>query len=492
MAKFFVTNAIPYVNAKPHIGHALEFVQSDSIARYHKILGDDVLLLCGSDENALKILQAAQKAKLTPQAFTDLHNQEFLTLIKKLDVVFNVWQRATDQEHHYPSSQKLWQLCAKNGDIFKKTYTGLYCVGCEMFYTKDELDEKGECFEHPGRKLDEVSEENYFFRLSAYQDFLEDLIENDTLEIIPNIRKNEALAFIRKGLEDLSISRSKQRAAGWGIPVPNDPTQIMYVWFDALNIYQTGIGFGSSEKNKEEMYKKWWPQDVMVIGKGIIRFHAIYWPAILQSAGLTLPKQLFVHGYLTVDGQKMSKTLGNVIDPVELVDRYGTDALRYFLLKEIPSTADGDFSERRLKEVYNADLANGLGNLVSRVAKLCESADYVVMGSKERVSGHIVDVEGYSEALANYRFNEALGIVVEKIRRADKFIDDEKPWELLRGKKLEVRSEKLDGILAHLVDRMQEIAAMLEPFLPETAEKIEEQFKGPKITSQKPLFPRIE
>ena len=486
MAKFFITNAIPYVNAKPHIGHALEFVQSDVVARYHRQMGDETLLLCGSDENALKIFQAAEKAKQTPKAFTDLHNEEFISLSKKLNVTFDAWQRGTDEEHHHPSSQKLWKLCEESGDIYKKSYTGLYCVGCETFYTKDELDKKGECFEHPGKKLDEVSEENYFFKLSKYQDFLEDLVKTDTLKITPDIRKNEALAFIRRGLEDFSVSRSKERARGWGIPVPGDSTQIMYVWFDALNIYQTGIGFGWDE----EKYKKWAPQDLMVIGKGIIRFHAIYWPAILKSAGLSLPKELFVHGYLTVDGQKMSKTLGNVVDPIGLIDIYGTDALRYFFLREIPSTADGDFSERRLKEVYNADLANGLGNLVARVAKLCETSDFTSMGSKERVSGHIVDVEGYTEAIEGYRFNEALAIVNEKITRADKFIDQEKPWELLKNP-TPTQSTKLREALSHLVDRIQEVAAMLEPFLPETAKKIEEQFKGPKIKSENPLFPRI-
>jgi methionyl-tRNA synthetase len=486
MTKFFLTSAIPYVNAAPHIGHAQEFVYSDVIRRYRKILGEDVLYLCGADENALKIFQAAEKAKQTPKAFSDLHNGEFLELAKKLNVHFDVWQRGTDEVHHYPSSQKMWQLCWENGDIYKKAYTGLYCVGCEQFYTEDELDEKGECFEHPGRKLDRVSEENYFFRLSKYKDFLEDLIKKDKLKIVPAIRKNEALAFIQKGLEDFSISRSRERARGWGIPVPQDQEQILYVWLDALNIYQTGIGFTWDEEN----YKKWWPQDLMVIGKGIIRFHAVYWPAILKSAGLLLPKALFVHGYLTVNGQKMSKSLGNVIDPVALVDTYGTDALRYFLLREVPSTADGDFSERRFKEIYNADLANGLGNLVARVAKLCESADFTIMGSKDRVSGHIVDVGEYSEALENYRFNDALSLVVGKIAQEDKFIDEEKPWKLLKSPS-QAGAVRLRETLSHLVDGLQEIAAMLEPFLPETAKKIEEQFKGPKIISQKPLFPRL-
>ncbi len=482
MAKFYITSAIPYVNAKPHIGHAQEFIYADVIRRYHKIIGDDVFYLCGADENALKIFQAAEKAGKAPQEFTNEHNEEFLAVAKKLHVKFDVWQRGSDVKHHFPSSQKLWELCAKNNDIYKKSYTGLYCVGCEQFYEPEELNENGECFEHPGRKLDTVSEENYFFRLSKYQSFLEDLIQNDKLQITPEIRKNEALAFVRKGLEDFSISRSKERARGWGIPVPNDPDQIMYVWFDALNIYQTGIGFGWNEKH----YQQWWPQDVMVIGKGIIRFHAIYWPAILKSAGLAVPKSLFVHGYLTVDGQKMSKTLGNVIDPLVLIEQYGVDTLRYFLLRKILSTADGDFSEKKLKEVYNADLANGLGNLVARVAKLCESSQYETMGSENRVSGHILDVAQYTESLSTYQFHIALGFIWDKITKLNQFIDQEKPWDLLKR-----QDSKLKPILAHCVDQLLEIAGLLEPFLPETAEKIEKQFQGPEIKAQKPLFPRI-
>ncbi len=473
MPKFYLTSAIPYVNAKPHIGHAQEFVYADVIRRYRSLIGDDILYLCGADENALKIFQAAQNAGKTPKEFTNLHNQEFLDVAKKLNVSFDVWQRGSDEKNHFPSSQKLWKLCEKNGDIYKKSYTGLYCVGCETFYTKDELDQNGECFEHPGRKLDEVSEENYFFRLSKYQAFLEDLISNDKLNIIPEIRKNEALSFVKRGLEDFSISRSKERAHGWGIPVPNDPAQIMYVWFDALNIYQTGIGFFEDEKN----YKKWWPQDLMVIGKGIIRFHAIYWPAILKSAGLSLPKELFVHGYLTVNGQKMSKTLGNVVDPGELINRYGTDTIRYYLLKEIPSAADGDFSENRLKEVYNADLANGLGNLVARVAKLAEKNDIHVEATPLFWNPDV------KNALFEFRFDLALELLWREIAKIDKKINEEKPWTL--------SGNEAEKIIKDLIQHIKVVTFNLAPFLPETAEKILEQLKGPKITTQKPLFPRI-
>ncbi len=481
MAKFYIANSIPYVNAKPHIGHALEFVQSDTAARYHKIIGDDTLLLCGADENALKNVQAAEKEGVSVQELVDKNSNLFFFLSKRLNVQFDIWQKGSDPKHHI-ASQKLWELCSKNGDIYKKTYTGLYCVGCEQFYEKEELNQNGECFEHPGKKLEEVSEENYFFKLSKYQEQLTKLIESDELLIIPQFRKNEMLSFLKQGLKDISISRSNKRAKNWGVPVPNDPKQRMYVWFDALNIYQSGVGFALDE----QQYKKWWPADLHIIGKGILRFHAIYWPAFLLSAKLEIPKSIFVHGYLTVNGQKMSKTIGNVVDPVEFIETYGTDALRYYLLREIPPFSDGDFSEKRFIELYNADLANGLGNFVSRVAKLCENASYTEMGSQDRSSMHIMQVDTFASALNTYRFNDALAFVFRKIEQADKFINDEKPWELIKS-----GNARTKAVLAHLVDQVQEIAILLEPFLPETAKKIEEQFKGPEIKAKKPLFPRI-
>ncbi len=490
MAKFYITNAIPYVNAKPHIGHALEFVQSDAIARYHRILGDDVTLLCGGDENALKNVQAAEVEKMPVQEFVNKNAQLFYDLSKKLNVEFDIWQKGSDAKH-YSSSQKLWQLCAAGGDIYKKSYKGLYCVGCELFYTKEELNENGECFEHPGIKLQEVEEENYFFKLSKYQNQLLKIIDSDKYEIAPLFRKNEVLSFIKSGLEDFSVSRSNERAKNWGVPVPNDNTQRMYVWFDALNIYQSGIGFGSPKANEIEKYKKLWPADLHVIGKGIIRFHAIYWPAILLSAGLALPKKLFVHEYFTVNGQKMSKTLGNVIDPIVFIEKYSADALRYYCLAKFSPFSDGDFSEDKFKEVYNADLANGLGNLIARVAKLCETSNYQQLGSQSRVSGHLLNVEEYSEAFSEYRFNDALSFVWKKISDLDKFINDEKPWEHLKNSKFEILNSKLQAVLAHAVDQIQEISGLLEPFLPETAKRIESQFRGPKIISQKSLFPRI-
>lgn len=474
--KFYLTSAIPYVNAAPHIGHALEFIQADTIARFHKQRGEEVLMLSGGDENALKIVQAAEKAGMEPQKFCDVHNGEFLELVRKLNVHFDIWQRGTDRTHHFPASQKLWELCNKNGDIYKKSYEGLYCVGCESFYSPEDLDENGECFEHPGSKLEKVSEENYFFRLSNYQKFIDDLLTTDKLKIIPEIRKNEAVAFVKKGLEDFSISRSKERAKGWGVPVPGDPNQIMYVWFDALNIYQSGIGLGWDENQ----FKEWAPQDVMVIGKGIIRFHAIYWPAILNSAGLPLPQKLFAHGYLTVDGQKMSKTLGNVVDPIAVIDKYGTDAVRYYLLREIPSYGDGDFSERRFKEIYNADLANGLGNTVARIAKLAENSK---LRFKETPLDDILS-EAENKALQDFWFEVIKNFLTVNLQVIDRHIDQHAPW-------LEKDKNQLQTVLQEEIDEMRKLARKLQIFLPNTAEKILEQFKGPTIKSQPPLFPRL-
>ena len=482
MNKYYITNAIPYVNAKPHIGHTLEFIYSDVVRRYHKIQGENALLLCGADENALKNVQAAEQAGMSVQELVDKNAALFEELAKKLNVQFDVFQKGSDTDHHYKASQKLWELCEKAGDIYKKKYKGLYCVGCEEFKTPNELNEKGECPEHPGKPLEEVEEENYFFKLSKYQNQLLKILESDEYEIVPGFRKNEIVAFLKSGLQDFSISRSNTRAKNWGVPVPNDPTQRIYVWFDALNIYQSGIGFGWDEEN----YNKWWPADLHVVGKGIIRFHAVYWPAILLSAGLKLPKQLFVHEYFTVNGQKMSKTLGNVYDPIPLIEKHGPDPLRYFCLAKISPFQDGDFSEEKFYEAYNADLANGLGNLVSRVAKLCETADYSHMVAGDKTATHIIDIAEYSEAMEAFRFNDAIGCVWKKIGELDKFINREKPWELV--KKGDSRAK---GVLAHAVDQIQEIAILLEPFLPDTAKKIEEQFRGPKIISQQQLFPRV-
>lgn len=472
MNKYFITNAIPYVNAKPHIGHALEFIQSDTVARYHRLLGEDVCLLCGGDENAVKNVQAAETAGEEIQSFIDRNEQLFAELAQKLNIQFDVWQKGSSKTHH-TASQKLWELCDKNGDIYKKSYRGLYCVGCEQFYTKEELNENGECFEHPGKKLEEVEEENYFFKLSKYQDQLIRLIESDTYHVVPDFRKNEVLSFLKSGLQDFSISRSNARAKNWGVSVPGDDSQRIYVWFDALNIYQSGIGFGWDEEN----YKKWWPADLHVIGKGIIRFHAVYWPAILLSAGLELPKQLFVHEYFTVDGQKMSKTLGNVYDPLDGIAKVGADGLRYFCLAKISPFQDGDFSEDKLIESFNSDLANGLGNLIARVAKLAEKNQIIAPKLPTEFDPKI------EQSLREFKFNEALQHLWSNIQDADKKVNETRPWEL--------EGEKAKEVLLDLAKRIQHIAFNLQPFLPETAEKILKQFSG-EIKSGESLFPRLQ
>lgn len=482
MATFYITTAIPYVNAKPHVGHALEFLQSDTIARYHRQKGDEVLLLSGSDENAIKNVQAAEKAGVPVQEFIDENAQWFLELADKLGVRFDVFQKGSSKDHHF-SSQKLWELCAKAGDIYKKSYEGLYCVGCEAFYTPDELDERGECAEHPGRKLETISEENYFFKLSRYQGRLIELIETDELRIVPGVRKNEVLSFLRHPLRDISISRSNERAKNWGVQVPGDEHQRQYVWFDALNIYQSGVGFGLDE----EKYKKWWPANVHVVGKGILRFHAVYWPAFLLSAGLPLPKSLFVHGYITVDGQKMSKTLGNVIDPFELVAKYGTDAVRYFFLRELPATEDGDFSYAKLEARANADLASGLGNLVARILKMADmlygekgfsapeqSSDAVIAPALQSAEGKIENA-----MQQEFQFHTALAALWEFIGACDKYIETNRPWE---------QSPQQRAHIEALLFALSNIARLLWPFLPQASEKILSQLQS---KDRAILFPRI-
>ena len=471
--KFYITTAIPYVNAAPHIGHALEFVQADAVARYHRLLGEETCLLSGADENAIKNLQAAEKEKTPIQEFIDKNAKKFQELAKKLSVKIDIFQRGSDKKNHFLSSQKLWKLCVINDDIYQKKYKGLYCVGCETFYSPDELNEKGECFEHPGRKLEEVSEKNYFFKLSKYQKQLINIISKDKLKIYPDFRKKEVLSFLKKPLLDISISRTNERARNWGVPVPDDDTQRIYVWFDADNIYQSGVGFGWNEK----LYRKWWPADVHVIGKGIIRFHAIYWIAFLLSAGLSLPKSLFVHGYLTIEGQKMSKTIGNVIDPFLLVNKYGTDAIRYYLLREIPPFDDGDFSYRRLGEIYNSDLANELGNLVMRITTLAEKDGVVIkISNKQQFSKLTIQQFEY------FQFNLILENIWKQIKTLNKQTDDFVPWK----KTADERKEFLTNSLIEI----NQVGYELQPFFPETAEKILKATQG-KITKILPLFPRL-
>lgn len=468
--KFYITTAIPYVNGLPHVGHSLEYFQADTIRRFYKLRGFETLLLSGADENALKNVRAAEKEGLPVQEFLDRNSRIWHDTYEFLDVHLDVFQRGSDKNKHWPGVQKLWKLCEESGDIYKKEYAGLYCVGCESFKTEEEL-ENGLCPIHQ-KKPEPVKEENYFFRLSKYQNKLIKLIESSEFKITPENKEQEALSFIKSGLEDFSISRSNERAKGVGVPVPDDPNQKVYVWYDALNIYMTGIGFGWDE----EKWKKWWPADLHIIGKDINRFHTVYWPAMLLSAGLPLPKQILIHGFVNLKGEKISKSVGNIISPQEVVKQYGLEPLRYFMLSQIPIDADGDFTDERFREVYTADLANGLGNLMARVAKLCEQNNIEAsLGSNVWCA----DLEKY---MGEFKFNEAIAVIWQLITEADKKINQEKPWEL--------KGEAAKDALSDYVKRIQAIGFNLQPFMPETAEKISKQFSG-TIKSQSPLFPRL-
>lgn len=499
--KFYTTTAIPYVNASPHLGHALEFVQTDALRRFHELLGEETFLVTGADENSLKNVQAAEKEGISTQQLCDRNAEKFRELSHKIGLSFDCFRKSTSKTEHIPGVQKLWELCKKSGDIYKKKYKGLYCVGCETFYKENELVD-GLCPEHQ-KKPEEVEEENYFFRLSKYQEKLKELIEKDELRIYPEFRKNEILQFIEGGLEDFSISRSVDRAKGWGIPVPGDPSQIMYVWFDALSCYITGVGYGFEEKQ----FKKWWPAEIHAIGKGITRFHAIYWPAMLLSAGLKVPKGLLIHGYITVEGQKMSKSLGNVLDPLELLEKYGEDQIRYYLLNEISTFQDGDFSEKKLVEKVNNELSANIGNLVNRtlvflqnnfegLIPTSEIDKKIIKEQKERY-------EKVKELLEAANIKEALDEVMGVGKAANKYFQENKPWELVKTDK-----KKCAKVVNTLLVQVKDLGILLYPFIPHASKKIFEMLNvkagnwkelgkivaetGHKIGTPEILFKKIE
>jgi methionyl-tRNA synthetase len=478
------------VNARPHIGHALEFVLTDALARYQRLTGQDTWFLSGTDENSLKNVQAAEKEGIPTQELVNRHAGEFYALRETLNLSFDDFIRTSTDPRHLAGVYKLWQACAQNGDIYKKAYRGLYCVGCEQFYTESELID-GLCPEHHTRP-EVVEEENYFFRLSRYAEQLYRLIESDRLQIVPQTRKNEVLSFIQGGLLDFSISRSRERAHGWGIPVPGDPEQVVYVWFDALGNYITALGYAEEDR----LYRHYWLNNsrrVHVIGKGITRFHAIYWPAMLLSAGAPLPTTIFIHGYITLGGEKVSKTLGNVIDPVEVAGQYGAEALRYYLLREVKATEDGDFTLERFVRAYNADLADQLGNLLSRLAGMVNryyqgrvpapaegvatEIDRNLIRAAEALRGQV------EQAMSAFAPHEALGAIWELIGAANKYVVEVRPWELAKQRREDTAAEKrLATALYNLAEVLRLTAHYCVPFLPATAEAICRQLNIPLET----------
>jgi methionyl-tRNA synthetase len=463
--RFFVTTPIYYINDVPHIGHAYTTFAADLLARYHRQKGNETFFLTGTDENSQKTVVAARKAKKDINKYTDELAKRWQDTWKKLGISNDDFIRTTEPRHKKIVNE-IFEKIDKSGDLYKGKYEGLYCVGHEAFLKDADLDIKGLCPDHK-TKPDQIVEENYFFKLSKYQKALIEHYEKNPKFVEPKERYNEIFNFIKESLQDISVTRQTQK---WGIPAPIDQRQIIYVWFDAL------INYASADPS-------WWPADVHIIGKDILRFHAVIWPAMLLSAGYQLPKKVFAHGFFTVDGEKISKSLGNAIDPIALSEKYGTDVLRYYLFKEIPFGNDGNFSHERLEEVYNADLANGLGNLIARVAKLCEKANLKVDQHEPNAKSN----SSYDEALKNLRFQEALNIICQKISKVDRLIDKTKPWELVKKD-----TRKTEAVLTKLVSEIRQISDLITPFLPETAEKITKQFAGPKIKSEKPLFPRIK
>ena len=466
--KFFVTTPIYYINDVPHIGHAYATFAADILARYHQQIEGKTFLLTGSDENSQKTVEAARKRNLPVEKYAEEMAKTWQETWRKLNIADGQFGFVrTTGKNHERFVQEVFQKIHDAGFIEQGVYKGLYCVGHEAFVKNEDLDEKGLCPDHK-TKPEVLEEKNYFFKLKDFEEKLKALYEKNPDFIQPIERRNEVTSFVARGLENISISREK---AKWGIKVPFDESQRIYVWFDALLSYYSGSP------------KEFWPADVHIIGKDILRFHAVIWPAMLIAADLPLPEKIFAHGFFTINGQKISKSLGNAIDPIKISEEYGTDALRYFLFKEIPFGNDGDFSFERLKEVYNSDLANGLGNLVARVAKLCEKSKVTFKVDRPPLEFKLGETTKYALCLNDLNFQGALEEIWQRYRQLDHYLEKQKPWVI------EERS-KLTPVLEYAVSEISKTNRLLEPFLPETAEKIKQQFIQKNITSSTALFPR--
>ncbi|HVV38723.1 MAG TPA: methionine--tRNA ligase [Candidatus Paceibacterota bacterium] len=471
---FYLTTTLPYVNAAPHIGFALEMVQADALVRYQTLMGREVFFNTGTDEHGQKIFQKAAEEGKETQGYVDEYAAKFRELKEKLGLYSDLHFIRTTNPHHKAAAQELWKRCAAKGDIYKKKYKGLYCVGDEMFLKETDL-VNGRCPNHPNLTPVEIEEENYFFKLSAYQDKVLDYLKKQDV-IIPDWRREEAITFVEAGLEDFSISRETSRMS-WGVPVPDDDTQVMYVWFDALTNYISTLGW---PEDTDGLFKKFWKdgETLQIAGKDQVRFQSVMWQAMLMSAELPQTGRVLYHGFITSGGQKMSKSLGNVIDPLAIVEEYGIDALRYFLLRHIHPFDDSDFTMERFKAAYNADLANGIGNLAARIMQLAQT--HLGEGTRPEAVGF---PKQYTEALEKFESNRALDFVWERIKLLDQQITDTQPFKVVKDK-----PEEGKKLIFALTQELYIIVRMLNPFMPETNRILKEAI----VANKKPenLFPR--
>lgn len=478
MAKFYVTTPIYYVNAKPHIGSAYTTIAADVLARYHRQQGDDTHFLTGIAEHGTKISKSAELSGQSPQQFVDQNSSYFKQAWESLNIQYDDFIRTTEPRH-VEAVEAFFNKLKDSGQIYEGEYEGLYCVGHEAFIKEADLDEHGNCPDH-GKPPETVKERNWFFKLSTCEDFLLEAIQSGKLAIAPAERRNEVLSFIKQGLEDITISR---RTVDWAIPLPWDEEQTIYVWLDELFNYCSAIGYNQDQTT----FDRYWPADIHLVGKDIIKFHCIIWPALLHAIGQPIPKKVFAHGFFTINGQKISKSLGNAIDPVELVEEYGADAIRYFILRDIPFGSDGDFSLDRLKERYNADLANGLGNLVSRTLNMIKQfwPEYNGSGSVPEYANR--EINSYRASFDQLAFDKALFSIWTLIGLADRKIEENKPWELARTGNI----KQLTSVLQEVFQILIVVNQLIAPFMPETHIKLTKLLSAQPIKKpNQPLFAR--
>jgi methionyl-tRNA synthetase len=477
MSNFYVATSIPYINSEPHIGFGMELVMADVLARHASAQKTPVLFSTGTDEHGGKIIEKATELKMTPQQFSDQMSQHYRDLVKLLNISANRFIRTTDPNHE-KRAQIIWKNLSAY--IYKGSYSGWYCTGHEEYFPEAVVKaNNGVCPEH-NRPYEQLKEDNYFFKLSNFSAQIKQLIETDSFKIVPAHRKKEILSVINSGLTDISISRPKEKIP-WGIAVPGDDEQVMYVWFEALMNYITVLGYPEHTD-----FKNFWPANFQVIGKDILRFHAAIWPAMLLGLKLPLPQTLYVHGFITIDDKKMSKTLGNVVAPKDIVAKYGTDTFRYFFLRHIPSYEDGDFSWARIEAAYNNELADQLGNAVSRTAAMITNYQKGMIGD---IPDPEHDVGPYHQALEDCRFDRALDEVWEQVKGLNQYIEETKPWQIAKGGD----ESHLREILAYLAGSLIQISQLLLPFMPDTATRIQSVFgSGLLKPLPGPLFPKHE